>query len=202
MTRLSQEHDDQAHTDPDPDSVAHLVALHIACRSFAPSIHVYHPTGVPGNVSYVHLESDLYIVGIRVHHRVQAAVLLEIDDSPLTLHISTALHANGGRSGLQPLDHFSNLKRYKDHVPALGCRVSFQYSHRASHRRPSLVVRSASSKVHRCNMTTPLSRGVCTNAAPQNQRTKDRQQTATQTRRLSSGTSAFAVYTEHPRLKS
>ena len=42
--------------------------------------------------------------------------------------------------------------------------------------------------------TTPLSRGVCTSAAPQEQRTKDRQRTATQTRTLSSGTSTLSTH--------
>ena len=64
MTRLSQEHDDRALTDPYP--VAHLVALHIAWQSFAASTYEFHPTGGRGNVLSVHLKSDLYIVGIRV----------------------------------------------------------------------------------------------------------------------------------------
>ena len=64
VTRLSQEHDDQVLTNPDP--VAHLVALHIAWQSFAASTHEFHPTGGRDNVSSVHLKSDLYIVGIKV----------------------------------------------------------------------------------------------------------------------------------------
>ena len=64
MTRLSQEHDDQALTDPDP--VAHFVALHIAWQSFPVFAHEFHPIGGRGNVLSVHLTSDLYIVGIRV----------------------------------------------------------------------------------------------------------------------------------------
>ena len=64
MTRLSQEHDDQALTDPDP--VDHLVALRIAWQSFAASTREFHPTGDRGNVLSVHLQADLYIVGIRV----------------------------------------------------------------------------------------------------------------------------------------
>ena len=57
-TCLSEEHDDQTLTDPDP--VAHLVALHTAWELFAAS------TGGRGNVLSVHLKSVLYIVGIRV----------------------------------------------------------------------------------------------------------------------------------------
>ena len=64
MTRLGQEHDDQAPTDP--DQVAHLVALHIAWQSFAASTHEFHLTGGRGNVLSVHLKSDMYIVGIKV----------------------------------------------------------------------------------------------------------------------------------------
>ena len=48
MTRLSQEHDDQALTDPYP--VAHLVALLIAWQSFAASTHEFHPTCGRGTV--------------------------------------------------------------------------------------------------------------------------------------------------------
>ena len=64
VTRLSQEHDDQALTDP--ELVAHLVALHIAWQSFAASTHEFHPTGGRGKVLSVHLKADLYIFGIRV----------------------------------------------------------------------------------------------------------------------------------------
>ena len=53
MTRLSQEHDDQALTDPYP--VAPLVALHIAWQSFVAITHELHPTGGRGNVLSVHL---------------------------------------------------------------------------------------------------------------------------------------------------
>ena len=62
--RLSQEHDDQALTDPDP--VAHLVVLHIARESSGASTHEFHPTGGLGNVLSVHSKSDLYIVGKKV----------------------------------------------------------------------------------------------------------------------------------------
>ena len=61
VTRLSQEHDDHALTDP--DLVALFVALRIAWQSFAAFTHEFHPTGGRGNVLSVHLESDLYIVG-------------------------------------------------------------------------------------------------------------------------------------------
>ena len=47
VTRLSQEHDDQALTDPDP--VPHLVALYIAWQSSAASTHEFRPTGGHGN---------------------------------------------------------------------------------------------------------------------------------------------------------
>ena len=58
--RLSQEHDDQTLTDPDP--VARL------CRfsHCAAVVCCLHPTGGHGNVLSVHLKSDLYIVGMRV----------------------------------------------------------------------------------------------------------------------------------------
>ena len=65
MTLLSQEHDDQALTDPDP--VARLVVLHIAWQSSAAFTHGFHPTGGHGNVLFVHLKSDLYVVRHKGH---------------------------------------------------------------------------------------------------------------------------------------
>ena len=78
----------------------------------------------------------------------------------------------------------------QDHVPALGVRVLFQCSIRASHRRPSLLVRFHSCKVtHRrlhCHMASvPM----------QHHRIENRQRTATQTRTHSSGISVLTVYT-------
>ena len=57
---------------------------------------------------------------------------------------------------------------------------------------PSLVVRSASSKVHSYKVTRRQLHG---HVASVPESTRDRQRTATHTRRLSSGTSALTMYT-------
>ena len=60
--RLSQEHDDQALADP--GTVAQNLVSDNAWQSSA--AREFDPTGGHGNVLSVHLESDLYSVGIRV----------------------------------------------------------------------------------------------------------------------------------------
>ena len=102
----------------------------------------------------------------------------------VTLHTLTALHSIASRSLI---------------VPALGGRVLFEYSHRR--RRPSLLVRSASFKVHSCKVTRRRLQCHMASVPMQRHREKERRpRTASQTRTLSSGTSTL---TQHPqRLKS
>ena len=73
----------------------------------------------------------------------------------VTLHVSTALHSITSRSGLQALNYCPPPQTSQDHVSALGGRVLLQCSHRASHRRPSLVVRSTSVtwRLYQCSTT-------------------------------------------------
>ena len=88
-----------------------------------------------------------------LHRKVQASVFFRFHKWVLSL---CTLQLPSVQPPVDPacLGHFfHHLNRHKDHVPALGGRVLFQCSHRASHRRPNLVVRSASSEVHSCKAT-------------------------------------------------
>ena len=120
------------------------------------------------STSHVNTCSDVTSVFVHsktpLHRRVQASVFW----SYTTLH-STALRVgtsccHSAHFNCPPFKRRSvgpavtrsfshHLNRHKDHVPALGGRVFFRCSHRASHRRPNLVVRSASSEVHSCKAT-------------------------------------------------
>ena len=85
---------------------------------------------------------------------------VSLQDSVAPQSTSVRLFGKGQLSTLQhivlelrALNHFPPPRTSQDHAPALGGRVLFQCSHRASHRRPSLLVRSASFKVHSCTVT-------------------------------------------------
>ena len=218
--RLSQEHDDQALTDPDP--VAHLLVLHIVWQSSAASIHEFHPTGGHGNVLSVHPKSDLHIVGMKVTYVTslpaaradlkQTALRVCSEGTPLTdvtsvpvhfkfLHDSVAPH-NTSVCLLKSCSSCSRLSSAlragtscsQDHVPALCGRVLFQCSHRASHRCTSLLVTPASHKVHSC-ILTQLHCHMASVPMQHHRNKQNRQRIANQTRTLSSGTSALMVHT-------
>ena len=87
-SRLGQEHDDQALTDPDP--VAHILVSNNAWQSSAASIHEFHPTGGHGNVLSVHLESDLYSVGKGVTY-VTALIAARTDLKQTALQVDRQL---------------------------------------------------------------------------------------------------------------
>ena len=89
--------------------------------------------------------------------------------SAVTLHVSKALHSIAGRSGLQSLNYLLLVAVSSFNILIVRRTVSKSCRQIRFFQSPQLQSDA---------QMTPLSRGVFSNAAPQNQRTKDRLRTA------------------------
>ena len=213
VTRLSQEHDDK----PPHRSNSHLVPLQPGLPS-----HWWSRQGAVCTLKY-----DLYIVGIRVACvTFLTAARADLKQTSLQVVLQLAYALRSHRTRLRSLSKTPLRRRVQAsvfwerttlHSSALrvGTSCSQSFSSVSNVARPrtsswwscplsmfSLCV-APSSESSRQIRFFQGPHSVCASAAPQNQRTKDRQRTANQTRILSSGTSTLTVCTHlFRRLKS